>query len=314
MSPSKAIRAAIRRDPWTKALAIVLASAVWYLTNVRERDAERVVDVPVVTRRVPRGLVVTEWPLERALVTLRGPGPLLDGVDERRSRLVVPLAGIDQGENQIDLKSARFEPDLPGNLSVVRIQPGRVTMVAAVLAKRMVPVQVVTTGKVPAGYRLGRIESDPEHVEVAGPVADVEGLDTVRTATLSLDELTASYRGRLLLEWAGDFVTFLPDRVAVHVDVEETPLTRKIDAVAIAVRGATGFRLEPPTVSLTLRAPTSVLDTFTLPPQAVYVDATGLAPGVHQVAVTIALPPEGEVVSRQPEVHRLVVEEARGNE
>lgn len=310
MNPSKALREAIRRDPWTKALAIVLASAVWYLTNVRERDAERVVDVPVVTRRVPRGLVVTDWPLERALVTLRGPGPLLDGVDERRSRLVVPLAGIGEGENQIDVKTARFEPDLPGNLTVLRIQPGRVTLVAAVLAKRMLPVQVVTVGKIPAGYRVVRVESDPERVEVAGPAADLEGLDAVRTAAVSLDELTASYRGRVLLDWVGDFVTFLPDRVVVRLDVEEIPLTRKINAVAIEVRGATRFRLVPPTVSLTLRAPTSVLDTFILPPQAVYVDATGLAPGEHQVTVTIALPPNLEVVTRQPEVHRIVIEES----
>jgi hypothetical protein len=306
------LTAALRRDPWTKLLAVVLACGFWYLTNVRERDAERVLDLPVVMRRVPRNLIVTDWPLDRVTVTLRGPGPLLDGVDERRSRLVVPLAGLEAGENVIDLKGARIQPELPSSLSLLRVQPGRVTVMAAPLKKRTLPVRPVTIGKIAAGHRIARIDVDPEHVEASGPAEQVDRLEEVATTPIHVEGAHAPVTTRVFLEWAGDFVSFVPDRVTAHVDVEEMTLTRQIDDVPIDVRGATRSRLEPPTVSLTIRAPASVLEGFALPPDSVYVDATGLGPGTHQVAVTVALPPEIEVVTRRPEVHRLVIEGEEG--
>jgi YbbR domain-containing protein len=306
------LTSAARRDPWTKLLAVAVACVVWYLTNIRERDAERVIDLPVVMRRVPRSLIVTQWPLDRVVVTLRGPGPLLDGIDERRSRVVVPLGGLESGTNVIDLKGARVEPELPSSLSLVRIQPGRATVVAAAVKKRSLPVRPVTIGKVAAGYRVARIEVDPERVEAAGPGKEVERLEDVGTAPIHVDGATAPVAARVFLEWAGDFVTFMPDRVAVRVEVEEISRTRQIDDVTIAVRGARRFRIEPPTVSLTLRAPASVLEAFALPADSVYVDVTGLGPGEHQVAVTVVLPPRIEVVTRRPEVHRIVIEEEEG--
>jgi len=300
---------AVRRDPWTKVLALGLACMVWYVTNVRERDAERVIDLPVLTRRVPRNLVVTEWPLDRAIVTLRGPGPLLDGIDERRTRLVVSCGAIEAGENVIDLKTARIEPELPSNLSLVRVQPGRVTLVAAAVKKRTLPVRPVTVGKPAAGYRVARIEVEPDRVEASGPADQVAQLDEVGTAVVQVDGASAPISTRVFIEWAGDFVTFLPDRVSVRVDIEEVSVTRRFDNVSIDVRGVRRFRIEPSTISLTLRAPAHVLEGFKLPPTAVYVDASALGPGEHQVAVTVALPPTIEVVSRQPEVHRIIVEQ-----
>jgi hypothetical protein len=314
MNPFTYVTRAFRRDPWTKVLAVVIACSVWYLTNVRERDAERIVDLPLVMRRVPRGVVVTEWPLDRVLVTLRGPGPLLDGIDERRSRIVVPLGGIEPGENQIDLKTARVEPELPGSLSVVRVQPGRITVVAVDLKKRSLPVRVVTTGTVSRGHRVVRVDVEPERVEVSGPTTDVERLEEVQTAPIHLEGARASFNARVFLDWVGDFVTFVPDRVAVRVNIEEITLTRKLDPVAVDVRGASRYRMEPPDVTLTVRAPTSALEHFALEPGAVYVDATGLAPGEHQVTATIDLPPTIEVVTRRPEVHRLVIEQGSGDE
>lgn len=312
MTRRQRLVAALRRDPWTKLLALGLACSVWYITNVRERDAERVIDLPVVMRRVPRNLVVTEWPLDRVIVTLRGPGPLLDGIDERRTRVVVPLASLQAGDNTIDLKTARIEPELPSSLSLVRLQPGRATVVAAKVKKRSLPVRVVTVGTPAAGYRLGQVVVDPERVEAAGPAAEVNRLEDVGTSAIDVSEATGPTTARIGLEWAGDFVTLVPDRVQVRIVIEEVPVTRQIDGVSIDVRGAKRFRIEPATVALTLRAPVRVMDGFALPPDSVYVDATGLGPGAHQVAVSVDLPPTIEVVTRRPEVHRVVIEEDEG--
>ena len=224
----------------------------------------------------------------------------------------MPLGGLEAGENVIDLKTARVEPELPSSLSLVRIQPGRVTVVAAAVKKRSLPVRPVTVGKVAAGYRIARIDVDPERVEASGPAKEVDRLEEVGTAPIHVAGATAPVAARVFVEWAGDFVTFMPDRVAVRVEVEEVTLTREIDDVRIDVRGAQRFRIEPPTVSLTVRAPASVLETFALPPDSVYVDVTGLGPGKHQVELTIALPPRIEVVTRRPEVHRIVIEEEDG--
>jgi YbbR domain-containing protein len=52
-----------------------------------------------------------------------------------------------------------------------------------------------------------------------------------------------------------------------------------------------------------------VLQNFDLPADAAFVDAKGLTSGSHQVEVSIEIPSELEVVTRKPDVHRLLVPE-----
>jgi YbbR domain-containing protein len=297
------------RNVAAKVLSLILACLVWYSTNVVERDAERVVAVPLAIRQVPHNLVVTDWPRERVQVIVRGPRPLLDGIDEHRTRLLMRLTTLDQGENWLDLKAAVLEPELPRRLKVVRLEPGRVLVQAERLKQRSVPVRATVAGTPAFGFRTTEIAVSPERVEVSGPAKEIGELSEVRTVPVDFGKQSSAVQRRALIEWVGDFVTFMPDRVAVTVAIEEVMITREIPGVVVHLVGPEGVRLEPPTVSLTLRGPQRVLHEYRLPPQAAHVNAAGMTPGEHQVEVLVDVPSTVEVITREPNIHRLVVAE-----
>jgi len=297
------------RNVPAKVLSLLLACIVWYATNVVERDAERVVAVPLALRQVPRNLVITDWPRDRVQVTVRGPRPLLAGVDEQRARLLMRLNTLDQGENWLDLKAGFLEPELPRRLKVVRLEPGRVLVQAERLKRRSLPVRATLVGTPAFGFRTSGVRTDPERAEVSGPAQQIGDLDELQTVPVDIGGAQSSVQRRALIEWVGDFVTFMPDRVTVTVELEEVMVTREFPNVPVHVVGPTGVRLVPPTVSLTLRGPQRVLHEYRLPPQAAHVNAAGMTPGAHQVEVLVDVPGTVEVITREPNVHRLVVEE-----
>jgi YbbR domain-containing protein len=297
------------RNLAAKMLSLLLACLVWYSTNAVERDAERVVAVPLALRQVPRNLVVTDWPRERIQVTVRGPRPLLDGIDERRARLLMRLTALDQGENWLDLKAAVLEPEVPRRLKVVRLEPGRVLVQAERLKRRSLPVRATVAGTPTFGFRTAGITVAPERVEVSGPAQEIGELTELHTVPVDIGKQQSTVQRRALIEWVGDFVTFLPDRVLVTVEIEEVMVTREFPDVAVHVLGPEGARLEPATISLTLRGPQRVLHEYRLPPQAAHVSAVGMSPGEHQVDVLVDVPGTVEVITREPNVHRLLLPE-----
>lgn len=306
------VRAQLRHNRGLKIFSVVLACLVWWATNVLERDAERVVDVPVVPRNVPADLTVVDAPTTPVAMTLRGPRTLLEGVEETRLKLVLPVRGLVEGTNRVDLQEGHIEPDLPRRLRVVRLQPGRIELRAEPLHSRRLPVRVELAGSPAFGYSVSESEVTPGVVDVSGPASVVDRLRSVQTVPVDLRGAHAAVTRVVGLEWVGDYVEFEPDRVAVTVRLEEVIVSREFRKVPVHVLGPPNAKLTPPTLAVTLRGPQRLLNDFEVPADAAVVDARGLTPGSHQVEVTVTVPKGIEVITRNPEVHRLVVPEEKG--
>jgi hypothetical protein len=301
----------MKRNLGLKSVAVAVAFFVWYATNVLERDAERIVEMPVLPRNVPTDLTVVDAPVRTIAATLRGPRTLLEGVEESRLRFVLPVRGLVAGTNRLDLQTGRVEPELPRRLRVVRLQPGRIELRTERLHRRRVPVRVELAGSPAFGYSVTESRVTPKDVEVAGPASVVDELRTVQTVAIDVRGLTSSTTSAAGLEWVGDYVTFTPDRVTVGVGVEEVVVTRELPNVPVHVKGPPGVKLTPPTLALTIRGPQRLLHNFQVAPGAAVVDVSGLASGAHQIEVMVDLPVEVEVVTRKPEVHRVVIPKGR---
>jgi YbbR domain-containing protein len=299
----------LRHNLGLKVGSVAFACLVWYATNLLERDAERVVDVPVGPRQVPADLTVVDAPTTPLAITLRGPRTLLEGVEEARLKFVLPARGLVVGTNRVDLQAGHIEPELPRRLRVVRLQPGRIELRTEPLHRRRVPVHVELAGSPAFGYSVAETQVAPGTVDVAGPASVVDQLRVAQTVPIDLRGADGDVTRTASLEWVGDYVQFEPDRVSATVHVEPIVVTREFRDVPVRVLGSPGATLTPPTLQLTLRATERVLTDFQVPADAAVVDATGLAPGTHQVEVTVEMPRDIEVVTRTPEVHRLVVPE-----
>ena len=149
----------------------------------------------------------------------------------------------------------------------------------------------------------------PDQVEVTGPANKVNDLKEITTETLDLRGQSESLQRDILLSWAGDFVSFVPDHVTVSVSFEETMVVREFKRVEVRVLNADGMQAQvaPTTIDLSVRGPQRLLHNFKLGDSAVYVDADDLAPGSHKLSPRVDLPPALEVTRKAPEVVTLQI-------
>jgi len=300
----------LRHNRGLKVVSLLLACFLWYSINALERDAERLIDLPISIRKIPPDLIVTTPPTKPVTVTIRGPRTILDSVDETKTRLVVDLSAITPGEHRVDLATAAPSPELPRRIKAVRMQPARLGVTVERLAIRRLPVRIDLAGAPALGYMLGTPSATPDHVEVSGPANKVTTLTEIRTEPLDLHGAASRLQRTVLLEFVGDYVTVVPDRVRIAVDVEEVVVSREFRKVPVVVRGGSA-RLEPSTVDLTVEGPQRLLHGWRPPEGSVVVEAGGLGPGEHRLPPQVELPPGLEAMAVVPDTIRVHVD-ARG--
>jgi YbbR domain-containing protein len=305
----RSLREALQRNRALKILSLILAFFLWFSINVTERDAERIVELPVSVRRLAPGLVVTNLPAKPIVFTLRGPRTILDGVDERKLRASLDLSAAAPGEARLELNADMIRPELPRRLKVIRVEPARLKMRIERLVRRRLPVRADLAGMPALGYTVAESSVTPNQVEVAGPASKVDELKEITTETVDLRGLSETMHRDTLLSWAGDFVSFTPEHVVVTVTVEEVMVSREFKRLEVQILNASGtpVRVTPTHVDLTVRGPQRVLHNYRVVDGAVTVDAAGLLPGVHRVRTRIDLPPALEITRRQPETLTLTV-------
>ena len=303
------LRAALRHNRGLKIISLLLAFFLWYSINVSERDAERVLELPVVVRKLPPDLIVVSGPDRAVSATLRGPRTILDGVDEQRGRIALDLLAATPGEMRIELTPDMIRPELPRRLKLVRLEPQRLKVQVERLLRRRVPVRAELAGAPALGYMTAESSVRPAEVEVAGPKSKVEDLKEIRTEPIDMQGMERGFQRSTLLAWAGDLVSFTPDHVVVSVSVEEVSVSREFKDVPVTVTNTRErpVSLDPATADITLSGPQRILHNFKFDEGAVFVDADELDPGTHKVKVQVTLPATLEVSRRRPDQHTLAI-------
>jgi len=304
---ARQVREALRRSPGLKLVSLLLAGFLWFSINLSERDAERIVELPVSIRKVQPGLIVTNPPNKPAVVTLRGPRTILDGIDERKTRLALDLSAATPGDTRLELSADMIRPELPRRLKALRLEPARLKIRVERLVRRSLPVRADLAGMAALGYTVTESHVTPAQVEATGPASKVDELKEITTEPIDLRGLSQTFQREVLLAWAGDFVSLAPDRVMVNVTVEEVMVSREFRHVEVRVVNAEGkqAQLTPAWSDLTVQGPQRLLHNYKIPDGALYVDAAGLAPGAHRVSARVDLPSGLQVTRRQPEAHTL---------
>jgi YbbR domain-containing protein len=297
------LREALGRNTGLKLFSLLLAFFLWFSINVSERDAERVLELPVLPRHTPADLIVSDGQVKPVSVTVRGPRTILDGIDEQKQRIAVDLSNASAGELRVDFNGDMLRPELPRRLKIVRFEPARMKLRVERRVRRKLPVRVALDGAPAAGYTIGEASVVPPQVDVSGPASKVDEQKEIVTEPISVSGASANVQRQSLLAWAGDTLSFTPDRVTVTVPVTETVVSRAFDAVPLAIRNAEGLqvRVIPPRVDVTVRGAQLRLNDFTIGEGQAYVDAAGLGPGKHTVAVQTDVPAGLEVTRRRPE-------------
>jgi YbbR domain-containing protein len=300
----------VRHNPGLKLLALLLAFFLWFSINVTERDARRTIELPVTVRTRP-AFIVTDGQRDTVEVTLSGPRTILDGVEEHKSAFTfnIDLTHASPGPVRIDPKRSMVRPLLNRRLDLVAVKPTPLIMTVGRLERRQLPVEPKLRGEPALGYRVARVTVMPPQVEVTAPGNRFESLHEISTEDLDLAGLHDDFDKTVVLGWAGESVTFTPDRVQVSVTFQQAMMSRVFAHVPVRIAHGEGVRarVTPAWVDLTIEGPQPLLHNYQLEDDAAYVDVEHLGPGRHQVSVHVNLPPELKLVRRQPDPHTVVV-------
>jgi YbbR domain-containing protein len=282
------LRGIIQRNPGLKLISLLLATLLWYSITKTERDAERIIEVPIRLRKLPDNMTVMNPPTKAVSVTLRGPRTILDNLNERDTRVQLNLSTVQVGANRFDLSGATLNPDLPKSIKVIRFDPQSFTLNADKAIMKRLPVRAELAGSPGLGYAVVESTATPELVEVRGPAHLLQDLKQVTTEPIELRGAEEPIERNVLLDATDPSITFVPDAVRVRVTLQETMTEREVTKVPI--QGPEGTSLNPSTVDLTVRGPQRLLHNLSLPADAARVVLDGLPADAHKAPVQVTLP------------------------
>lgn len=181
----------ITRDWPLKLVSLVLALVLWLLLVPAEKvSSEKSLAIPLETRNVPAGLEIVERPVPTVDVTIRAPRRVLNEISPSSLAARIDLERATVPQQEYPLSAAMI--DLPPGAQVVKISPSKVTIKLEKTVEATLDVHATLRGRPAQGYRITRIEIDPDQVTVQGPESRVKTSDAATTAPVDVSGLTES--------------------------------------------------------------------------------------------------------------------------
>lgn len=172
-----------------KFITLLLVLFCWLLINLKQ-GAFQTVTAPVKFHNLPGHLMLKDDLPAEVNVQLKGLSTLLTSSKNLEIAADIDLARIQEGTNSITVDGKAFQ--LPLGVSVEKISPGVITIIAEKKLYRDLPVQLRRVGTLPKGVKLRQISIDPARVRVIGSASALARLQRVETEPLDLAGVTRS--------------------------------------------------------------------------------------------------------------------------
>ena len=293
------------RDPWLKAGALVLAVLLWMVVS-GEPVVERGLDVPLEFENVPPGLAVLGNETDSVRVRVRGLASALARLSPGTVVARLDLSGEQPGSKLYDVFADGIAA--PPGVEVTSVTPATVVLTLERTGIiRMMPIVPDIEGVPPKGLADGRITAVPLVVDVVGPQSGASGLREALTEPVSVAEATEHVVARVAVGVA-DPTLLLTEPLSADVTVEivSAPVERTIQDIPVIARdigGATGVRVVPDRIAITVRGSKDAIQSLSARSVAASVDVSFLAElprRRYNLPVVVELSPDVRVVHIEP--------------
>ncbi len=160
------------------------------------------VQLPVVAEirgEVAEGFRTLTPVIEPAEAVVSGPEVLLNKV--RSARVQVNMNNV--REDYVKVLPITLNTNNEGDYFNMTVNPGMAKVFIPVVREgqsKTVPVNVSVQGEPPKGYSIGRIQVQPQKVEIIGPQDALENIGSIRTHPIDVGERTTSFTENVGLE------------------------------------------------------------------------------------------------------------------
>jgi uncharacterized protein (TIGR00159 family) len=191
--PKEKSRAAvswIRENAGEKITAVGLAVILWIGLGYQRETVQREITVPIEYRNLSSEWIIEEPKATEAKVMLAGPAQAFQLYNPSSLKISLDLAQVRQGGQEIALSKAMIRT--PANISIVGLKPDRIYINAYKLLPVSAPVDVRTSGSLPAGISLQKIEVMPPSVPVLVSPRLYRNNIRLRTRPIELKNITST--------------------------------------------------------------------------------------------------------------------------
>lgn len=247
-------------------------------------------------------------------VTVSGPSSLVGRVTD----VILPVE-ITQQTTNFEKPYVPYAVDSTGQrINDVTILPQQISTIVELKTRgKEVSVIARTTGTVADGYSVQQRSVVPETVLVDGPDDVLESMLFVDSEAVNIDDASSSISRSVGISGLPPGVRIIQPAnglVEVRIAIEDTTsTTQTISSLPIEIVDiGPGFTAnsDPPSVSITIDAPQSVLQSLAASDIKIRVSAHNLAPGTHQVNLDVSVPEGVTVVSTDVKTVLVTIDDA----
>ena len=169
-----------------KIITVVLVLVSWLIITARQGGIVTVT-APITFHNLPDGLVFVNSSPEEVEVQVKALSKLIPSPKQLDVVADVDLAKVREGSSRLTIRNDDLH--VPLGMVVAGIKPSSVRVIAEKKMRKTLRVRVQTTGVLPEGEVLRKIQVEPATVTVEGPESALVSLETVRTEEVDLSEM-----------------------------------------------------------------------------------------------------------------------------
>lgn len=210
----------LQKNTAEKAVAVLVAMALWFAFGYQRDWVQRDFLVPIEYRNIPAEWHIDEPKVFQAKISISGSVQAFNLFNPNGLTLSLDLANIEQGTQDIVLSRKMIR--LPSNLSVTKIQPAKIRIVAYHLFPKDLPVYVKTVGEPPENLTLKNILITPGSLRALVPSRLLKKKLRINTEEIDLSDISETTTLEPKLQPLPDvrFPDDLPPVVKVTIQVE----------------------------------------------------------------------------------------------
>jgi YbbR domain-containing protein len=259
--------------------------------------------IPIVSEKVPKGLIVTDMPLKGIEVRVRGLKSAMRALSRLKIRYTIDLSEVNVGVNTIPVRKARIP--FPKGVSILEINPSAVTVKVEKEIKKKLPVRISLTGKPASGFAVVNTKAVPASVLLRGSLAILGPMDEVPTKHINITGRSGSFKKKVALDLKENLrLVDSSEIIFAHVVIREQIIDKIFDNIpVIGKQTPYVYRITPPTITIKVKGPSNLIEKLSGSRgiQA-YIDLQDLKPGRYKKRATITLPVKTALIDAKPEM------------
>jgi YbbR domain-containing protein len=292
-------------------ILIALAGGIGLLLYLRPAVVETDFFVPIETDTDALSITIMTPQSGGVNVRVRGTTRAISRLSQKPVRIHLDNLKPGNSVQTIPLDSQKIE--LGPDVSVVSIHPSSATIRIEPLIEKKLPVKVVLTGTPAMGFAVTETMVNPDTVRVRGPAGVISAQTQIHLKPVDISGASESFRRLIVLDLPDGVKPIQADPFTINITVTEQTVLKKLTLIPIDGRGAKRiFSISPSSLTLTVKGPFRTVQHLTSNSEfSVYVDLSGLNPGVYVRRAVIVLPVDTVLIKTVPELFTIRIDTKR---